>query len=222
MAAGYYSTDVLDFEEGLDMEEEDESYEEEVDEMLDALLDESGEDLSEKRARRSKGRKNSRRKGVKTASGRSAYQTPTAENGPVTQKQFKEAMSRVGEETRRNAEGIKTVNARFGALDGRVDGVVTVSKAQSDKIRSLDSRMKIDGALDFASSFNVVQTGSTVSLQPDLSQMLRGAVKNGVLGNGKGALANPWIVGGIALVLTKTDLVGGLLGPRTATGVVTT
>jgi hypothetical protein len=214
MAGGYYSADAIDFEEGLDMEAEDESYAEEVDEMLDVLLDESDEDLSEKRARRNKARKNGRRKGVKTASGRSAYQAPAAENGPVTQKQFKEAMGRVGEETRRNAEGIKTVNDRFGRLDTRVDGVVSVSTLQSSKIRALDTQMKIDGALDLVQGFEITKVDGMMQLTPDLTHILKGVVKNGVLGNGKGALSNPWVIGAVAMTL-KMGVLDNLIANKT-------
>src|SRR5882724_9314328 len=98
--------------------------------MLDALMDEADQDLAE----RSRSRRQQQRRGVRTATGRSAYQPPS-QGGYVTQQQFKEAMSRVGDETRRNAEGIKTVNARMA-------DVVGVSKVQSRKIGSLDTRMK--------------------------------------------------------------------------------
>jgi hypothetical protein len=217
MNGGDYDSDVLEMDESLDTDE-DEAYDQgEVDEMLDALIGEQDEDYAERRRRRSQNRKRAakQRKGVPTAKGRSAYQEP-GEKGFVTQKQFKEALARVGEETKRNAEGIKTVNTRFGKLDSRIDGVVSVSTLQSGKIRSLDTRMRIDGALDFAQSFNIV-TGddNSLGLQPDFSQMLRGAVKNGVLGNGKGALSNPWVIGGIALVIRNPGIVGGLLAPRT-------
>jgi len=184
---------------------------EEVDHMLDALMDESEQDFAE----RSRSRRPPQRRGVPTATGRSAYQPPTADAGPVTQKQFKDAMARVGDETRRNAEGIKTVNTRLGTLDGRVTDIVAVSKTHSKRIGTLDTRMRLDGALDFASSFGVqtAADGSAV-LVPDLSQLLRGAIKNGVLGDSQGAMSSPWVIGIAGLVLRNPNILGGLLAPR--------
>src|SRR4051812_32761008 len=100
------------------------SDESEVDAMLDSLMEDSGEDLSERKSGRGRNRgrngQQQQRRGVPTAKGGSAYRAPGTQNGFVTQQQFKEALARVGEENRRNAEGIKTVNARFGKLDGQM------------------------------------------------------------------------------------------------------
>ncbi|MEP6689609.1 MAG: hypothetical protein ABJD07_00555 [Gemmatimonadaceae bacterium] len=200
MAADYHF-DVMDSDEALDGYQEGEAYDtEEVDDMLDALMSEADADFSERQT----SRRPRQRQGVRTATGRSAYQAPT-DSGYVSQKQFKEAMSRVGDETRRNAEGIKTVNARM-------TDVVSVSKGHSRKIGSLDSRMKLDGALDFAQSLTLNTATGVMDL--DLSQILRGVVKNGALGDGKGALANPWLIGGIGVLLRNPGIIGGLLGPR--------
>lgn len=211
MDAGDYDSDVLEMDEALEQEEAEEAYDQqEVDDMLDALIEETDEEYAEGRRGRHRGGQK-QQQGVRTATGRTPYQPPV-ENGYVTQKQFKEAMGRVGEETRRNAEGIKTVNGRVGKLDNRVDGVVDVSKVHSKKIVSLDTRMKLDGALDFAQSFSVqTATDGSMNLVTDFSQILRGAVKNGALGEGKGALTNPWVVGGIGLVLRNPGIIGGLL-----------
>jgi hypothetical protein len=154
---------------------------------------------------------------VTTARGGTPYRAPV-EDGYVTQKQFKEAMGRVGEETRRNAEGIKTVNTRVGKLDGRVDDVVTVSKSHSKRIGTLDTRMKLDGALDFASSFALLPDATTggQNLSINATQILRGVVKNGLLGDSKGALSNPWLVGGIGVLLNNPGIIGGILGARPA------
>lgn len=202
-----YDSDVMD----IDADEEDEGYNEEVDDMLDAMMAEADEDLAERRARRRRRGGLARKRAVRTASGKSAYRAPT-QAGLVSQTQFKEAMTRVGDETRRNAEGIKTVNDRVGKLDGRVQGVVTVATAQGRKLGSLDRRMKLDAALDFAQSFNV-ETGTDGSVRlavPDLTQLLKSAVKSGVLGDGKGALGNPWVVGGIGLAL-RPNLLSSLV-----------
>ncbi len=208
---------LLDFGESWEAAHGYDAYDnEEVDHMLDELMDESEQDLAERRMSRARARGRGRPpQRVPTASGRNAYQPPV-DSGVVTQKQFKEALARVGDETRRNAEGIKLVNDRLGTMDGRLTDVVTVAKTHSRRLGTLDSRMKMDGALDFASSFNVVTgaDGST-ALAPDLSQLLRGAIKNGVLGDSKGAMGNPWVIGIAGLVLRNPTILGGLFAPRT-------
>jgi hypothetical protein len=193
-----------------------------VDAMLDSLMDEAEvDDLSERARARSRGRgrgraqqQQQRRQGVPTAKGASAYRAP-AQSGYVTQQQLKEAMNRVGEETRRNAEGIKTVNARVGKLDGQVADVVAVTKAQSRRVGTLDTRMKLDSALDFASALSIQTDASgATTLVPDFTQLLRGAVKSGAIGSEKGAFANPWVIGGIGLAL-RPGFLSSLLTPRT-------
>jgi len=170
----------------------------EMDEMLDGLV-ESRRDYSERRG----GKQHGGHKGVPSARGGSAYRPPTAPNGYVTQKQLQDALGRVGADVKRNGEGIKTINARMGGLATRVDDVVSVNKVQSRAIGKLDKMMKIDGALDLAESF----TPGGIST----FQLLRGAVKSGLLGDGKGALGNPLVIGGIGLVLNNPGILGGLL-----------
>lgn len=201
-------------DEALDTEQESDTYDTEVDETLDALLEEADEDITERSRRGRRRGRQPRRKGVPTAKGASSYRTPAGPGGYVTQQQFKEALGRVGAETRRNAEGIKTVNARVGKLDGQVTDLTTLSKSHNKRLGTLDNRMKIDGALDFASAFSVTTDASGNStLTPDFTQLLRGAVKNGVLGDGKGALSNPWVVGGIGLAL-RPGFLAGVIGPK--------
>ena len=173
----------------------------EMDEMLDGLVD-AREDFSERR----RGRRRGQPKGVPAAKGGSAYRPPAAPGGFVTQKQLQDALGRVGADVKRNGEGIKTINARLGGLTTRVDDVVAVNKVQSRTLGRLDKQMKIDGALDLAESF----TPGGISA----FQLLRGAVKSGLLGEGKGALGNPLVIGGIGLVLNNPGILGGLL-PKT-------
>jgi len=201
-----YDSEAMDTE-AMEAEEQEGYDQAEVNEMLDALIEEADMDLAERQSRRG-----GQRQGVRTATGRTPYRAPV-QSGVVTQKQFQESMTRIGEEMKRNAEGIKTVNARVGKLDGRVDGVVAVNKVQSRKIGGLDTRMKLDSALDFASSVSTTAAGLTL----DLTQVFRGVVKNGALGDGKGALSNPWVIGGIALVLRNPSIIGGLLTPPART-----
>ena len=194
--------------------------ESEVDAMLDSLMDDAGEDLSERSRGRNRNRGRARngqqqRRGVPTAKGGSAYRAPGTQNGYVTQQQFKEALARIGEENRRNAEGIKTVNARFGKLDGQVADLVTVSKTYSTRLGSLDTRMKLDSALDFASAFTLESDGTSTALTPNFGQLLRGAVKGGMIGGGKGAMSSPWAIGALGVVLSNPGILGNILTPRT-------
>ena len=179
---------------------------EEVDEMLDELVEESdeSEDFSERVPRGL-----IRRRPISTARGGSAYRTPAAAAaaGFVTQKQLQDALGRVGADVRRNAQGIKTVN-------GRVDGVVKVNKVQSRAIGRLDKAMKIDGVFEFIEAYN----GTVAAPTPgsiNLYQVLKGAVKSGYIGQGKGALANPLVLGGVGLVLRNPGILGGLIPPTT-------
>jgi len=205
--------DIADFEEDLDddldedlLDEEDldeeDLDEDDLDDMLEALMDmaeDEEEDPIERRRRRRgrrRRRRGRRRRRVTTAKGRSAYRAPVLKNY-VTQKQFKSALGRLGREDRRNAKGIKTVNIRVGKLNGRVDGVVSVNRVQSKHISKLNKQMQLDGALEFAGSYDP-GSGSI-----GLYQLLKGAVKSGMLGDAKGAMGNPLLVGGIGLLLRE-------------------
>jgi hypothetical protein len=175
----------------------------EVDDMLDSLIDSAGDgDFGEaRRSRRSRMRARSR--SVPTAPGRSAYREPVASaGGPVNQKQFKDALDRVGADIRRNAEGIKTINARLNTLDSRVSGVVTVAAAHGRRMTRLDRQAKVDGTLELVQALG---PGGTL----DAFQLLKGAVKFGVLGGGTGALSNPLVIGGIGLLLRNPNILGG-------------
>jgi hypothetical protein len=146
---------------------------------------------------------------VPTAQGRSAYREPAAgAAAPVPQKQLKDVMDRVGGDVRRNAEGIKAINGRLNALDGRVDGVVTVATRHSRELARVQQQMKIDGALELVEAVNL--SGGAL----DAYQLLKGAVKLGLLGTGKGALSNPAVIGGAGLLLRNPNILGGLFGPR--------
>lgn len=168
----------------------------ELDEMLDGLVFSEDADLAERRAKRGRGaRGGAPQRGVPAARGGTAYRSPAAQDGAaVTQKQLKDALARVGADVRRNAEGIKT-------LTTRVNDVVAVNTVQSRLIGALDKRMRIDGALELVEAYN----GTSI----DAYQLLKGAVKSGFLGEGKGALGNPLVIGGIGLLLRNP---GGILG----------
>ncbi len=186
--------------------DEDEGYDVgEVDDMLESLIESNGNGLIERAKRR--GRNARRKKGVKTAQGKSAFREPVS-GGFVSQKQFKEAMDRVGDDARRNAEGIKVVNDRVNALSGRVDGVVSVATLHSRALAKLEKRMKVAGALEFAAAY---KNGSL-----DGFQLLKGATAMGLLGDGKGALANPAVIGGLGFLLQNPATLGNILNRQPA------
>lgn len=208
-----YGDDLLEY----DTEAYDTDYAaDDVDDMLDALMESDDEDYSERKKRGLRGRRG-RGAGRKppTASGTPAYRPPTPQ-GPVTQTQLKEALARVGNDVRRNAEGIKTVNAQMGRLTNQVKEVVAINGVQGTRIGRLDRQMRLDGALDFATSFSLANDAGTLSLVPNLPQLMRGALKTGMVGGDpKGALSNPLLIGGIGFLLNNPQIIGNLLGDRT-------
>ena len=189
-----------------ELEDEPEAYDlDEVSEMLDELADSAdAEELADRKRRGRQRRPTQRRSPIPFAQGMSAYRPP-AVGGFVTQKQLQDALARVGTDVRRNAQGIKAINTRINTLNGRVDGVVDVNRLQSREIGKLNRQMRADGALDIV--------GSLTPQGLDAFQLLKGAVKSGVLGEQKGALANPWVLAGIGLLLRNPNVLGGVLQP---------
>lgn len=117
-------------------------------------------------------------------------------------------------DVRRTADGIRGINARLNALDSRVQSVVSVAAAHSDHLLRLDRQMKADGALELVESLSGGQLNAF--------QLLKGAVKFGVIGGGSGALSNPMVIGGIGLLLRNPNILGNLgagLGTTTAPAV---
>ena len=200
--------DTMELEEestGFEPEDYDRS---DADELLDALMESTnGYDLAERKRRRGqrgaqRGAQRVATRPVPTANGRNAYREPGAVSptAPVNQKQLKDALAAVAVETRRNAEGIKTINGRLGALDGRVAGVIGVAATHGQQIAKLDRQLKIDGAFEFVESFNGTQV--------DVYQLLKGAVKSGFLGTDtKGVFSNPAVLGGIGLLLRNPNII---------------
>jgi hypothetical protein len=171
----------------------------EVDEMLDELVDEAeyGEAIMPTMISRF-----GRRPPVRTATGRPGYGPLGPPDGYVTQKQFTDALTRVGTDVRRNAQGIKSVNSR-------VNGVVKVNRVQSRAIGKVDKTMKLDGALEFVEAFNP----TTQAI--DVFQLFKGAVASGFIGQTKGPLGNPFVIGGIGLLLRNPGILSGLFTPPT-------
>jgi len=218
-----YEDDLIDYETEVDLESDvdAEDYEyaaEEVDDMLDALmLGEDEEDFGERRRRRRRSRRGrmAKRRPVRTAAGRSAYRAPVTK-AFVTQNQLKDALGRVGKDIRRNAMGIKSVNTQLGRINGQLRDVVTVNGVQNGRLNKVDKQLQLDGALEFAQSFTVSTDGGTTSLVLNFPQILKGAVKSGMLGDLKGTLANPLVIGGIGLLLNNPQVIGGLLGAKSS------
>jgi hypothetical protein len=197
--------DMTELDEFADADEDVEDYgPSEVDEMLDGLV-ESAEDFAE-RKKRNKGRRGGGRgnKPVPTAPGRNPYRSPN-DSGYVTQKQLKEALTRVGVDIKRNATGIKTINTRLGTITTRVDDVVGVAKIQSNRIGRLDKRTKNDAVLELVGSI-----GTTGQLS--LFQAYKSAVGGGLIGEGDGAFGNPLVIGGIGLLLANPNILGNVFG----------
>jgi hypothetical protein len=203
----------------MELEDDSASFEPEdydrsdADDVLDALMESANEyDLAERKRKRGAQRGAQRgaargQRPVPTANGRNAYREPGAAspNAPVNQKQLKDALAQVATDVRRNAEGIKTINGRLGALDGRVSGVIGVAAAHGQQIAKLDRQLKIDGAFEFVESFNGTQV--------DVYQLLKGAVKSGFLGaEGKGVFSNPAVLGGIGLLLRNPSILRNITG----------
>lgn len=191
---------------GMDADDTDDAYSaEEMDEMLDGLVDAAEEDSEFSERRRQLRRKARPRKAVSSARGNTAYRAPAGNQGYVTQKQLQESLTRVAGDVRRNAQGLKTLNAQVGKVSARVDGVVEVNRLQSRQLGKIDRQMKIDGALDIAGSFD--GTGL------DAFQLFKGAVKSGFLADQKGALGNPFVIGALGLLLNNPQILSGLLQP---------
>jgi hypothetical protein len=189
----------------------------EVDDVLDALMESAdGNGFAEFRGLIPGMRRPTRRptpqRGVPAARGAPAYRQPTAPGGPVTQAQLKEALDRVGADVRRNAQGIKTINTRLNTLDGRVTNVVSVAATQTRQITALERRMRIDGALDFAQSVSTSRDGAALNV--NVVRLLSGAAKTGMLGDLRGPLGNPALIGGLGLVLNNPGILGGIFNPQ--------
>jgi len=122
--------------------------------------------------------------------GRSRRRTPSRPSGVA--------------EAQRNGQGIKAINDRINALDQKVDQAVRAISQDRAAVRRLEKLGKIDGALDLAASFN----GTSI----DVFQVVRGALKSGFLGEPKGALGSPAVIGLAGLVLKNPGIISGILG----------
>jgi len=221
----YYTDAEMEYDDGADLDDwysdaddldayADDDYQ--IDSMLDALAaEDDGEmdDLSERRGRRGRKRRRSARRGrqqaVRTASKQSSYRRPVPKRY-VTHAEFKKTSDAQDHKIARNGSGIKSVNGRLNKLDSRVSDVVTVNSAQTTHIKKLNRQMRIDGALEFAESYD----GAAI----DVYQLLKGAVKSGMLDSQSGAFANPMVVGGLGFLLRNPAFLRQFFAPS---GVIT-
>jgi hypothetical protein len=112
-------------------------------------------------------------------------------------------------ERRRSRSRGRTPPRRPGAMEAQRNGQGI--KALNDRMNALDTKLgKIDGALDLAQSLNVAADGRT-SL--DVFQVVKGSLKSGFLGEPKGALGNPVVIGAAGLLLRNPGILGRLLNP---------
>jgi hypothetical protein len=109
-------------------------------------------------------------------------------------------------DAQRNGQGIKALNDRLNALDAKLNQTVSVVAKDRAAVRRLEKLGKIDGALDLVSSFD----GTSL----DTFQLLRGSIKSGFLGEPKGALGNPAVIGAIGLLLRNPGILGQVLGRK--------
>lgn len=109
-------------------------------------------------------------------------------------------------EMQRNGQGIKAINDRINALEGKVNQAVGVIARDRASITKLEKLNKIDGALDLAQSFNLAAG------EIDVFQVLKGSYKSGFFGAPKGALGNPALIGVAGLLLKNPDILRGALG----------
>jgi hypothetical protein len=153
-------------------------------EEADAMLDALVEADGEEFAERRRGR----------SRGRTPARTPPRRSGVA--------------EAQRNGQGIKAINDRINALDSKVDQAVRVIAQDRAAVRRLEKLGKIDGALDLAASFNPTTGGI------DVFQVVKGSLKSGFLGEPKGALGNPAVIGAAGLLLRNPGILGQVLGPK--------
>jgi hypothetical protein len=150
---------------------------EQADEMLDALVEADGEEFAERRR--------GRRRGGRTPS--RPAPAPSAD-------------------MQRNGQGIKAINDRINALEGRVNVAVgVIARDRTDIIRETKLR-KVNGALELVESFNP-QTNSI-----DVFQVLKGSFQSGFFGEPRGALGNPAVIGVVGLLLRNPGILGGVFG----------
>lgn len=201
-----------DYEE--DDYEIDDDVEDAVDDMLDAMIDSAEEDEDPEemadffwRKKKRKSKRYSRRGGrrIPYSKGRSTYRKPRRSRY-VTQPQLKVALAKVGKEHKRNALGIRSLNRKLSRTRSGIAANTKINRIQSTQISKINKLNKADGVLEFVAAYD------TATQSVDAFQLLKGAVKSGMIGTGKGGLSNPYIIGGLGLLLNNSNLLGNLVG----------
>ncbi|BFM10678.1 hypothetical protein R50072_08310 [Simiduia litorea] len=95
-------------------------------------------------------------------------------------------------------------------VDARSRKNLRVNHLQTKGIGKLNKQMSLDGALEFADSITMTDNGMEINL----ASILKGLIKTGMLGDTKGALGNPAVIGGIGLLLNNPGILGGILAPK--------
>ncbi|CUH82544.1 hypothetical protein [Tropicibacter naphthalenivorans] len=176
-----------------DFDEDEYDPEDALESMLDDDYDE-GEDLGElfgigKRRRR-------RRRAKKTA-------VTTAKRARANVTNIAKANTNI----QRNAMGIKQINSRLASVNRRVGANARATRIQSMQIRKINKMQKALGVMEFVQAYDAANN------QIDIFQLLKGAVASGMLGGGKGAMHNPYLLGAAGLFLRANNgNFGGLLG----------
>lgn len=96
-------------------------------------------------------------------------------------------------------------------IEGLARKNLSVNTLQTKSIGKIHKQMKLDGALDFASSIAMTSSG----LEINLAHVLKGAIKSGMLGDPRGALGNPLVIGGLGVLLNNPSILSGLFAPKT-------
>lgn len=205
-----YDGDVYDDIDDLDDDDDDELYDsdydpDEAEDLIDDLLGEAadgyGDDLGDffwgKKKRRRRRRNRGRR--VNRASRRRSY-IPPASSRKVQQRQLKTITDAQDRKIARNASGIKTLTKSVNGMQRRVSGLVRVNTMQTSQIRALRTRLRTDAAIDVATAFE----GENI----DFGNIARAAAKFGAFD--KGAFSNPYLIGGLVLLLQRGNLLGNL------------
>ncbi len=201
-----------DFDE--DDFEIDDDVEDAVDDMLDAMMDSAEDDddpeemadfFWRKKRRKSKRYKSRRGRRVPYSRGRSAYRKPRR-GRYVTQPQLKTALAKVGKEHKRNALGIRSLNSKLARARSGIAANAKINRIQSKQLSKINKIHKADGVLEFVAAYDAENQSV------DAFQLLKGAVKSGMIGTGKGGLSNPYIIGGLGLLLNNSNLLGNLVG----------
>lgn len=187
----------------------DDDTESALDELYDALMDaqESGdlgelmENYDEKKRRR------------KRVNRRPPLPRPLLRNLPTPAP--KKGNCCIDPRVSRDLATLKQQNAqqdrKLRDIEGLARKNLSVNTAQTKSIGKIHKQMKLDGALDFASSIAVTENGMEINL----ANVLKGAIKSGMLGDPRGALGNPLVIGGLGVLLNNPTILSGLFAPKT-------